>query len=162
MSSRRSQSTIWLVIVGDEMHPRGEPTRMTSHILIPCPNCSHALKVRSEYMGRRGTCKHCQAEFILEAPKEPLTRPATVEANHGTGTAFWEPKPADPDQPSRSDVDRLKHDVSSLTKERDALQSELESTRANLADVQTTIEHFERLSAEHQLTCSDSLNAARA
>lgn len=133
---------------------------MTVHIKIACPKCSHSLKVRSEYLGRRGSCKHCQAEFTLEAPPESAAQAAKIEPTHGTGTALWEPKPsADPEQNLKLEVERLKRYISSLNKERTSLRSDFEQAQTQLAKLQPEVARLASLEEELQSSRSDLADA---
>ena len=123
---------------------------MSDHIAIACPNCLQTLNVRSEYLGRRATCKHCKAVITLKNSQEAKAPSGKVEGSaHGTGTTLWEPKPsADLEQELRAEIDRLKRYITSISKERDALRADFEETRANLTDARATVERLQGVETE--------------
>ena len=45
---------------------------MVTHVRISCPNCSRELKGRSEYLGHRVRCKHCEHHFRPTSADHPV------------------------------------------------------------------------------------------
>jgi chromosome segregation ATPase len=49
------------------------------YLELACPNCQRSLRVRTEYLGKRIVCKHCQRQFTPVAPAvvaPPVAAPA--------------------------------------------------------------------------------------
>ncbi len=44
---------------------------VTQRVRIPCPNCSHGLRIRAEDLGRKGECKYCGYQFRPQARLSP-------------------------------------------------------------------------------------------
>ncbi len=122
---------------------------MSDEIRVACPKCSAALKIRAEYAGRRGSCKHCGGIFTIPSRQDGPTPAATGESRHGTGTALWEPKAStDTEQNLKAEVERLKRYITSITREREALRVDAVQVRAQLVDSRQTTSRLETVEEE--------------
>src|SRR4051794_32806863 len=137
---------------------------MDKRLLIPCPGCEHPLKVRTEYLGRKVTCKHCGKIFTAQAPPEggALAELGDIEriflqdaeasasrADDRIGLHDW---PADPPATEGGEVREL---ATSLTAERlrsDELEGELAESHARLNDLRQQLDEAkERAEAASRL-----------
>jgi len=68
---------------------------VTQRVRIPCPNCSHGLRIRAEDIGRKGECKYCGHQFrprvkFAPDPSPCRTVPGVAGSDHGAADlGFW-------------------------------------------------------------------------
>ena len=63
-----------------------------SAVLIPCPNCGKALKLRDRsLLGRKGKCPSCEHRFVLEEPEEVALELVDTAAPAVGTAAQWVP-----------------------------------------------------------------------
>src|SRR5262245_29758640 len=49
---------------------------MVTRVPINCPQCGRTLRVREEYVGRKGECRYCHNRFrMMPSEVEPLSEP---------------------------------------------------------------------------------------
>jgi hypothetical protein len=97
-----------------------------------CPNCHRSLRVRTEYVGKRIVCRHCQMTFT---PAVPLAEPA--------------PPPAD------ERLARLEEELRQTRDERDQLTQARAADAVTMAELQARIgdlqrTHDERVTAHEE------------
>jgi DNA-directed RNA polymerase subunit RPC12/RpoP len=65
---------------------------MQPYLQMKCPQCQKDLRVRSEYINRRVTCKHCQHTFMVTTP--PVA--TSVASAKDFGDLYRKVKPVQP------------------------------------------------------------------
>lgn len=59
-------------------------------LALTCPHCSHSLKLKDEFAGKRGKCPKCQGTIHVPAPESPALMPVgqevPVEVSRHAGT----------------------------------------------------------------------------
>ena len=110
---------------------------MPDYFRLPCPNCSHPLRIRQEYVGLRIACKECHHSFVMKAPApEELPRGAATV----TETFDLPLLPSQPDSSTHADRERLESEVASLHEEAMQLRTQLDQARVELANAREQAE----------------------
>ena len=69
---------------------------MSATLDVSCPNCSKALKVPAEHVGKRVKCKGCAEIFTITAPAKAAKAPAKAPAGKAA------PPPPPPEEKPKS------------------------------------------------------------
>jgi chromosome segregation ATPase len=156
------------------------------YLEIPCPKCQRKLRVPTEYLGKRLTCKYCEVLFKPEAKDAPAGA-ATVPADSSAAAANQQitalqaqlqsvraelaARVADltnavkDTQWARAEATRLQEEMQALANAADKVDSrhrlELENRQEQLAAVTAETERLRTLLAELESKQGDSSQAAR-
>src|SRR4051812_19963269 len=110
---------------------------MSPYLHMNCPRCQKELRVRSEYVNRRVTCKHCQHIFTVTGP------PATSAAASPPATPNLAPRVEALEQElrqSRAALEAAQVERRTAGQQLEQKREELEQVRAHLKETATALE----------------------
>src|SRR5262245_39837547 len=149
---------------------------MALYIALPCSQCRRILRVRTEYLGQRVVCQHCNYGFLVPGDGDPMTAaPFSAElpvdqervtrmeqelkqvrnelavrsSDHGTATLKL--------QEAREEITRLRASLQDLQGQRDQVRDQARAAEAQLRQLREAQAELEQLRAR-----TEALNEQQA
>jgi hypothetical protein len=121
-----------------------ESFQIGNHMVIPCPNCGHALRVRPDYIGNAISCKFCAEKFPVSGPKD-IPAPGTTESKDETRGALsnLDEKMHQRLASLEAEVQRLSGELSETVASRSQTVTELAEAREQLQRLQEESAHYQ-------------------
>ncbi|HEV3083689.1 MAG TPA: hypothetical protein VGY66_28165, partial [Gemmataceae bacterium] len=111
---------------------------MTQYVESACPSCHHPVRIRTEYLGKRIACKHCNHTFVAQPDQLPPAPTAAAPQPPTEGIA---------DQGVAALEEQLKQvraELAARTQEHAAAEKKLTETQDEANGLRTALRDLQR------------------